>query len=109
MMNSGAIRIMLCIVVAMLTTLPSVAQSEEEDYYLYKYYDEDEERYNANCDDKCSFHRLKVLTPQPMNKHHTTYLSLYEAVYNSSTSSVTCDVERRANHVEDTVEGVEQG
>ena len=47
MMKRGAIRIMLCIVVAMLTTLPSIAQSEEEDYYLYKYYDEDEERYNA--------------------------------------------------------------
>lgn len=26
---------------------PAIAQSEEEDYYLYKFYDEDEERYNA--------------------------------------------------------------
>jgi hypothetical protein len=44
-----------------------------------------------------------------MNKHHTTYLSLYEAVYNGSTSGVASDVERCAYHVEDTVEGVEQG
>jgi hypothetical protein len=43
-----------------------------------------------------------------MNKHRTTYLSLYETVNNGSTSGIASDVECCTYHVEDTIEGVEQ-
>ena len=34
-------------------------------------------------------------------------IALYEAVYNSRASGIASDVERCANHIEDTVKGVE--
>lgn len=34
-------------------------------------------------------------------------IALYETVYNGGTSGIASDVERCANHIEDTVKGVE--
>ena len=46
-MKSLTIELILIITAAIVCTTRSMAQSDEEDYYLYKFYDEDEERYNA--------------------------------------------------------------
>lgn len=48
-MKGALLKIVLIVATIVGYTSPAMAQSEdeEEDYYLYKFYDEDEERYNA--------------------------------------------------------------
>ncbi len=46
-MKDIVLKIVLIVAVMVGYISPAIAQSEEEDYYLYKFYDEDEELYNA--------------------------------------------------------------
>lgn len=54
MKKRGAIRIILCMVVTILSSLPVVAQEDDVDYRQYKFYDENMERYSSLFDDYLS-------------------------------------------------------
>jgi hypothetical protein len=75
----------------------------------------DADAYSHHCDgnksdnNKSAPHRKKVFPTRRKIYTKSVYLSLDEAVDNCGTCCITSYVERCANHVEDTVEGVEQG